>query len=109
MSVCNTLASWLRTPILYVAAYIPASVVLETPGGFRRRSLEWLVEGSVTVLRIQRAVSPHPCPGSPASFNAPRTPQLGAGKSKALDWIMSRLSDLCDSDFYFIMCPFLFW
>lgn len=119
--LCDGIARLIRTPILYLSAYIPASVMMQSPGEFRRRSLERMVDGTITVMTIQkmvRGVSPLPpfawgqeqCgdrAGRPHLF--PCTAQTSAGVNPWIDFLVMRLTDMCDGDFYFMVLPIGFW
>ena len=54
--LCDGIATLIRTPILYLSAYLPAAVLVQSPGEFRKRSLERMVDGTITVMTIQKLV-----------------------------------------------------
>jgi hypothetical protein len=100
----------LRTPWLYLASYVPAAITLNrSPLEFKQQMMERLADGTITVLKIQKMVSALGVLGRACGRRALLAPQFGAGKSAAMDWIMCSISNLCDGDFYFIVCPLLFW
>ena len=52
------LVAMIRTPWLYLASYIPAAITLNSsPLEFKRRVMSRLPDGTITVLKVQKAVS----------------------------------------------------
>lgn len=134
---CQAMATVIRTPFLYLASYIPAATVMMMPGQFKRAAMDgWVVDGTISVMKFQKQVrsicgrerprrqaAPTATGGAamqrvsvqrderpwPISAPFPSTAQMGAGTNWVTDRIVNLVTDLCDSDFYFLVLPALLW